>query len=125
MAMSALVQTLGGTWKKRLRALKNVPPVLRMVWESGPAVVVSGCALRVVAALIPLSMLAVTRWIIDAIVAQVSKQRALPHTFWWLVVLEFGLAALGTILARTVDYCDALLSDKFNRHISVCIMHHA
>ncbi|MGH7869961.1 MAG: ABC transporter ATP-binding protein, partial [Candidatus Dormibacteraceae bacterium] len=77
------------------------------------------------AALIPLALLAVTRWIIDAVVAHVAKAGALPHLFWWIVGLEFGLAALGTALARGTDYCDALLADKFTIHITVRIMQHA
>ena len=125
MASSASVRTFRSAWNERLRALKNIPPVVRMVWESGPVVVALGSVLRVVAALVPLSMLAVTRWIIDAIVAHVSSQQSLPHHFWWWVALEFALASLGTILTRTVDYCDSLLADKFTRHISVRVMEHA
>src|SRR6266404_4523486 len=127
MASSAPVRTFRNTWNERLRALKNIPPVVRMVWESGPVVVALGSVLRVFAALIPLSMLAVTRWIIDAIVAHKESQQSLPlpHHFWWWVALEFALASLGTILARTVDYCDSLLADKFTRHISVRVMEHA
>ena len=66
-----------------------------------------------------------TRWIIDAIVAHVSSRQPLPHPFWWFVALEFALATLGTVLSRTIDYCDSLLADKFTRHISVRIMEHA
>jgi ATP-binding cassette subfamily B protein len=112
-------------WDKRLKALKNIPPVLRVVWESGPLVVASGNVLRIVSAFVPLAMLAVTRLIIDAVVAHISKHGPLRPDFWWLVVLEFGLAGLGTILSRSTDYCDALLADKFTRHISVRIMEHA
>jgi len=118
-------QSLWSAWGKRARALRNVPPVLRMVWDSGPAVVVSGAGLRIVSALIPLAMLAVTRWIIDALVAHVAKQGPLPTHFWWVVGLEFGLASLGTILSRGSDFCDALLADKFTLHISTRIMEHA
>jgi len=125
MGISASLQTFRATWKERLNALKNIPPVLRMVWDSGRAVVLSGSVLRVVAALIPLSMLGVTRWIIDAIVAHVSSRQPLPHPFWWFVALGFALATLGTVLIRTIDYCDSLLADKFTRHISVRIMEHA
>jgi len=112
-------------WDKRLRALKNIPPVLRVVWESGPFVAASGNVLRIVSAFVPLAMLAVTRLIIDAIVVHVSKHGALRPGFWWLVALEFILAVLGTVLVRSIDYCDALLADKFTRHISVRIMQHA
>lgn len=112
-------------WQVRLRALKNVPPVLRIVWESAPAVVTWGSVLRLLAALIPLAMLAVTRWIIDAIVAHISHIQALPPNFWWLVGLEFALAGAGAIFGRAIGFCDSLLAEKFIRHISVRLMDHA
>jgi ATP-binding cassette subfamily B protein len=96
-----------------------------MVWDSGPAVVGTGLALRVVLALIPLAALDVTRLIIDAVVAQHTKHSPLRPGFWWLVVLEFSLAALGALLSRAIDYCDTLLADDFTRHISIRIMSHA
>ena len=113
------------TWAKRLRALRNIPPMLRIVWESGPAVVVSGTVLRILSALIPLAMLAVTRLIIDAVVAHVANHLPLAPHFWRLVVLEFVLAGLGAVLTKGIDYCDSLLADKFTLHISVRIMEHA
>ena len=112
-------------WNVRIRALKNIPPVLRIVWDSGPSVVVWGCSLRVAAGLVPLSTLAVTRWIIDAVVAHVERKQPLTHVFWWYVGLEFGLASLGTVLTRAIVYCDSLLADKYIRHISVKVMEHA
>jgi ATP-binding cassette subfamily B protein len=118
-------QGLQPSWRERLRGLKNLPPVLRMVWESAPSVVSSSLCFRVVAALMPLAMLAVTKSIIDSIVAFTSHQKALPHYFWWLVGLEFGLASLGAILARLLDYCDKVLADRFNFHVSTRVMEHA
>lgn len=99
--------------------------MLRIVWESGPQVVVWGLGLRVLSALIPLAVLSVTRRIIDAIVVHVAKQGPLVPGFWWLVALEFGLAGLATILGRAIDYCDTLLADKYIFHISVRTMEHA
>src|SRR6516164_4508310 len=93
------------TWAKRLRALRNIPPVLRIVWDSGPAVVVSGTVLRILSAVIPLAMLAVTRLIIDAVVAHVANHLPLAPHFWRLVVLEFVLAGLGAVLTKGIDYC--------------------
>ncbi|HEY6293701.1 MAG TPA: ABC transporter ATP-binding protein [Terriglobia bacterium] len=125
MDLNSANQSQWSTWRRRLKALRNIPPVLRIVWESGPAVVISGAVLRLISALIPLALLAVTRWIIDAVVAHVAKHQALIPRFWWLVALEFGLAALGTLLSRSIDYCDALLADKFTLRISTRIMEHA
>ena len=115
----------GNAWNERLRALRNIPPVLRIVWESGPSAVLWGCVLRVAAGLIPLSTLAVTRWIIDAVVAHVSHKQPLTRAFWWYVGLEFALASLGTVLTRAIVYCDSLLADRYVRHISVRVMEHA
>jgi ATP-binding cassette subfamily B protein len=69
--------------------------------------------------------LAVTKLIIDAIYGLLSHHKALPTDFWWLVVLEFVLASLATILVRVLDFCDSVLADKFTRHISTRIMEHA
>jgi len=112
-------------WRKRLKALcSNTPPIVRMVWKSAPRVVVASLSARLVASLIPLAMLAVTKLIIDAI-ALLSHQHALPANFWWWVVLEFVLASLGTILVRVLDFCDSVMADKFTRHISTRIVKHA
>src|SRR5262244_444392 len=112
-------------WQERLRAMGNLPPVTKIVWESAPKIVLSGLGTRVVTALVPVAMLAVTRLIVDSIVAFTSHQRPLPGRFWWLVALEFGLAGLGMLLARATDYFDCLLADKFTRHVSTRIMEHA
>jgi ATP-binding cassette subfamily B protein len=110
-------------WGTRLQSLKNIPPVLKIIWDSSPAVVTWGLILRAIVALSPLALLAVGRLIIKAVDTPAGTPLR-PH-FWWLVGLEFGLACLASILNRGVDYCDTLLADKFIRHISVRIMYHA
>jgi len=117
-------QTFWGGWKKRLNALYTIPPVLRIVWESGPAVVFAGLAARLISALIPISMLSISRLIIDSVVASTRGEPLLP-LFWWLVAAEFGLAALGGVLGRSIGYFDSLLADQFTRHVSVRVMEHA
>jgi ATP-binding cassette subfamily B protein len=112
------------SWRERLHALRNVPPLLKIVWQSGPAVVGSGLFCRVLAALIPLSMLAVSKRILDAIQAHFVGH-PLPAAFWWLVGAEFTLAAIGATLARATGYFDALLADRFTRHVSIRVMEHA
>ena len=106
--------------------MRNIPPVLHIVWESGPAVVAAGVGLRLLVALLPLALLAVTRLIIDAIVrtVQTPTHPVQPH-FWWLVAAEFLLAVLGSLLSRTIDFMDALLADKYTRHVSIRVMKHA
>jgi ATP-binding cassette subfamily B protein len=113
-------------WGERLTAMRNIPPVLRIVWESGPSVVAAGVILRLLVALLPLALLAVTRLIIDAIVNAVKgpAHTVQPH-FWWLVAAEFSLAVLSSLLSRTIDFLDALLADKYTRHVSIRVMRHA
>jgi ATP-binding cassette subfamily B protein len=113
-------------WRERIHALRNNSPLLfRMVWESAPRVVIGSLGARLIASLVPLAMLAVTGTIIEGIHAYTSHQEALPHYFWWLVAGEFVLAALSTILVRVLDFFDAVLADKFTRHISTRIVEHA
>jgi len=112
-------------WGDRLQALKNIPPVLRMVWEAAPKVIVASLTLRVVTALLPLAVLKVTQLIIDSVYNLTARHTALPHYFWWLVGLEFGLASLAAILVRLINFCDVVLADKYSRHISTRIMEHA
>jgi len=105
--------------------LQNIPPLFRIVWKAAPRVVTAGLAFRVIIALLPVAMLAVTKVIIDAIYGLTSQHRPLPGNFWWLVVLQFGLASLGTVLVRLIDFCENVLADKYTRYISTQIMTHA
>ncbi len=111
--------------KERIRALKNIVPVLGFICESAPKIAVSSLAVRVVAALLPLSMLAITKVIIDSINAFRIAHTALPRVFWWLVLLEFALAGFSALLARLVEFCDTALADRYTRHISILLMRHA
>ncbi|MCU1242884.1 MAG: transporter related protein [Candidatus Acidoferrum typicum] len=122
--MAAISKT-APRWRERLQALKNIPPVLSMVWEAAPKVIVASMTLRVITALLPLAVLKVTQVIIDDVYNLTARHTALPHYFWWLVALEFGLASLAAILVRMINFCDVVLADKYSRHISTKIMEHA
>jgi len=112
-------------WHERFRALKNIPPVLRLVWNSSPWLTVAGTGLRVMSALIPVAMLWVSKIIIDIVVAGLRSPGHIPEQIWLLLGLEFLLAGLGTISGRAIDYCDARLADEFSREVSLRIMQHA
>jgi ATP-binding cassette subfamily B protein len=117
-------KTFWSDWKKRIRALRNIPPLIRIVWESGRGVVAGGLACRILAALLPVLMLSVSKRILDAIQTRFNG-RPLPAEFWYLVAAEFGLAALGGVLGRTIGYFDALLADRFTKYTSVRVIEHA
>ncbi|HYM07670.1 MAG TPA: ABC transporter ATP-binding protein [Terriglobales bacterium] len=113
------------SWQERLAALRNIPPVLKIVWQSGPLVVTLGLVFRLFVSLLPIALLAVTKLIIDGIVHAVSTHQPVPTRFWWLVVAEFALALLSTILTRVIDYLDSLFADKYTRHVSIEVMRHS
>jgi ATP-binding cassette subfamily B protein len=118
-------QDFWGGWRDRLVALRNVPPVLRIVWESGPLVVSLGLFFRLISSLLPLAALWITKLIVDGIVHAVSSHQPVAPRFWWLVAAEFAIAIFGGVLGRSIDYLDALLADKYTRHISIRVMKHA
>ncbi len=116
--------TFLGSWKERIRALHNIPPLVGIVWQSGPGVVSGGALCRIFAALIPLSMLAVSKRILDGVQAHFAGH-PLPPGFWYLVAAEFSLAVVGSLIGRATGYFDALLADRFTRHVSIRVMEHA
>jgi ATP-binding cassette subfamily B protein len=118
-------QNFWSGWQERISALRNVPAVLKIVWDSGRGVVIFGLVSRVFASFLPVALLWVTKIIIDSINSAVNGHHPLRPGFWWLVVAEFSLAVLNSILLRTIDYSDALLGDKYTRHVSIRVMNHA
>ncbi len=112
-------------WRERLQALKNVPPVLKIVWDSGRYVVALGLLFRVFVSLVPVSTAWVTGLIVNEATAIYYHRAALSAHIWWLTALEFALAIAGSILGRLIDYYDAVLADRYMRHISIRVMDHA
>jgi ATP-binding cassette, subfamily B, bacterial len=112
-------------WRERISALRNVPAVLRIVWDSGRTVVVLGVVFRVVASVLPLGLLWITKLIIDILVLARTSHQAVGTRLWWLVAAEFALAVFGSVLSRGGDFLDALLADKYTRYVSVLVMKHA
>ncbi|HEX7158023.1 MAG TPA: ABC transporter ATP-binding protein [Edaphobacter sp.] len=111
-------------WLERLRALRNVPAVLRILWESAPGVVGWGLALRVVVALLPFAIAKVAQFIVNGIADVLRGKPLVPH-FWWLVVAEVGLNVVLGLLMRAIDYMDSLLANRYTQYVSVRVMEQA
>jgi len=111
-------------WGDRIRALRNVPAVLRIVWEAGRSVVTWGLILRVLVPLLGLLTAAVAAKIITGVARALEHQPQFPY-FWWLVAAEVALALLTGILSRAIDYTDQLLADRYTYHVSVMVMQQA
>jgi ATP-binding cassette, subfamily B, bacterial len=117
-------QSARNAWRDRVQALKNVPPVLGILWESGPGVVTWGLILRIFVAALPSAIAAVAAMIINGVQNVFSHKGLIPH-FWWLVALEAGLNVLSGLLMRGVDYSDSLLADRYTHFVSVRVMRQA
>ena len=122
---SSADQNHGGAWADRINALKNIPPVLHFVWDSGPSVVFWDIAIRVIVAFLPVGIgIIAGPYIINGI-NQIRFHHPLPGYFWWVVALEAVLAVLLGLLSRSVDYFDNLLADRYTHHVSVEVMRKA
>jgi ATP-binding cassette subfamily B protein len=114
------------TWRDRAAALRNIPPVLKLLWQSGPGVVAGELIARVLTALVPIATFWVAKTIIDIVVRKVQHpDEPFPSNIWFWLVLEFSLAAAGSILGRLIGYFDGRIADNFSAEVSVRIMQHA
>ena len=113
-------------WKDRAAALKNLPPVLRLLWESGPSIVAGDVALRFLTALVPVGILTVSKIIVDMVVAHVKNTATpFPQSIWMWLGIEFALACAGNIFGRVIGYFDSRLADNFSAEVSLRIMRHS
>jgi len=118
-------ESFWSSWRERLSALRNVPPILRIVWQSGPRVVTFGIVARIIAALLPIGLAYIPKLIIDILVSLLKTHGPVPVRLWWLVLVEFGLAVVSSLVTRMIDYSDSLLANKYTRHVSIQVMKHA
>jgi ATP-binding cassette, subfamily B, bacterial len=113
------------SWRERFQALRNVPPLLKMVWETSPALSVFTLLLRCISALIPLATLWISKLIIDLVVRAIRHQHIDRSAIWKLLLLELLLAIASDTLSRFISLVDSLLGDRFTNVVSIRLMEHA
>ncbi|MBP6705380.1 MAG: ABC transporter ATP-binding protein [Vicinamibacteria bacterium] len=124
------------SWRQRFGALKNLPPFLRLIWQTSPALTLTDLACRLVRAGLPVATLYVGKLIIDQVVKLAGAGHAYPTLMEWLgsgvldgllvlLAVELGLAILSDLLGRVVSLVDGLLSERFANATSVRLMEHA
>jgi ATP-binding cassette subfamily B protein len=124
------------TFRERLGALRNLPPFLRLVWQTSPGISAAQVSLRLMRALIPVAALYVGAKIIDEVV-RLTRAPSPGSTFdeWFgsgmlehialLLALEFALGVISDLLGRGISLLDSLLSEKISTATSVRLMEHA
>jgi ATP-binding cassette subfamily B protein len=112
------------TLRERIAVLRNVPPFVRLVWQTHRGLTVAMIGLRLVRAFVPVAVLLVGKLIIDAVVA--ARGGALDtRLLWRLVALEIALAFVGETLSRVSSVVESLLGDLFSNRTSILLMQHA
>ena len=113
------------TFRERLGALRNLPPFMKLVWRTSPALTVAQGAIRLVRAMLPVAMLYVAKLIIDEVVALAQAPQRPVDDVAALIAIEFGLTVLSDILTRLVGLVDTLLSERVGTATSLRLMDHA
>jgi len=112
------------SFKERLSALKNLPQLFRLVWQSSPGKTTLSFALRIARSAMPVTLLYIGKLIIDQVVG-LNSHGGSQYELWKLVIIEFGLAVLTDGLNRMINLEDSLLGDLFSNYTSMRIMRHA
>ena len=114
------------TMRERLGALRNLPPFMRLVWETSRPLTVAQGVLRLLRALLPVIVLYVGKLIIDEVVALAAAHDTTHlERIFTLLAIEFGLAILSDVLSRLVGLVDTLLAERVGTETSLRLMRHA
>jgi ATP-binding cassette subfamily B protein len=108
---------------KRFVGLKTLPQIMHVLWKAAPRLVTAVICFRILSALIPLAILAVSKRIIDIIVS--ARTHTPGGSLWPWLIVEFLLAAVSLLSNRSVEFCDTRIGEEFTRQMSLDVMSHA
>jgi ATP-binding cassette subfamily B protein len=111
-------------WKDRLAALRHVPALFRLIWETHRGYAVAMVLLRIVSSVIPVSTFWVGKLILDSVIAARAGNGSLSQV-WKYIAIEVAIVLVGEILARATSLIESLLGDLFSNVMSVRLMEHA
>jgi ATP-binding cassette subfamily B protein len=94
------------------------------LWSASPPLVLASAATRLMTALVPVAMLAVSRFIVDDVTTAASGH-PIPARLWWWVGAECALALAAAILGRASGWIESLVADRFSYTLSTRVMRHA
>jgi ATP-binding cassette subfamily B protein len=112
-------------WRERIAALRYVPTLFGLVWQTHRGFTVAMIVLRFARAFVPVSSMWAAKLIIDEVIALARAPGASLVPLWEVVALELGIVVVGEILARASSLIESLLGDLFSNDISVRLMRHA
>jgi ATP-binding cassette subfamily B protein len=112
------------TFRERVDALRYVPQLLALVWDTHRGFTLAMALLRLVRAFVPIVTLWIGKLIIDGVVAA-QRNGGTWRSIAGLVAIELGIVIVGELLARASSLVESLLGDLFSNRISVRLMEHA
>src|SRR4051812_12697741 len=122
--------------RERVGALRHLPSLFRLVWQSSRALTSASLGLRLARAALPVLVLYIGKLIIDQVVTQTRLpppggtlaewlQAGRLTTLGGLIALELALAIASDLLGRASSLVDSLLSERYSNFASVRLMEHA
>ena len=112
------------TWRERFAAMRYVPALLRLVWQTDRLLTAATAVLRVIRAFIPVA----TLWIGKLIIDEVIRARGAGPNWTRLALLvgiELAIAVGSDALGRASQLVEGLLGDLFTNVMSIRLMEHA
>jgi len=112
------------TWRERFSAMRYVPALLALVWETDRLLTLATAVLRVVRAFVPVA----TLWIGKLIIDEVIRARANGPDWGRLALLvgiELAIAVGSDAFGRASQLVEGLLGDLFTNRMSIRLMEHA
>ncbi|HEY0529414.1 MAG TPA: ABC transporter ATP-binding protein [Gemmatimonadaceae bacterium] len=112
------------SWRERLQALRYVPGLARLIWETHRGFAIAMVALRITRSVVPVATFWVGKLILDSVLAVRAGTGSLNQV-WRYLALEIGIVLVSEVLARASSLIESLLGDLFSNVMSVRLMEHA
>lgn len=106
-----------------INSLKRIPRLLKELSESAPRACYIALLLHVLTGILPVTMLAITGLLIDAL-SDAQRAHYFSMRLWYLLLLE-AIAALSLNgVSRYVAHYDLVLSRQFSLHLNLRVIAH-
>jgi ATP-binding cassette subfamily B protein len=110
--------------QKILAAFKGVPRVLKLVWDVSPFFTIALGALYALQGFLPVLTAYITKLVIDQIVFGYTHHggAAILTRVVWLVIGQFAVQGLGSLLSTLSNIVQQLLQEKTSYNIQLMVM---
>ena len=130
-----MAQNKPSSFKDQFAALKHIPALFRLIWQTNRWLMLTNLLLRLVRSSLPLVTLIIAKNIVDEVVRLSQSHSITQPTFnafftegdhlWALILIELGVVAFSEIIGRGISLTEILLGDLFSNQSSMEIIRHA